>query len=279
MFSIKKATFEDMAFILRLAENEGWNPGLNDAIPFYACDKNGFFLADLNDEKIGCISAVAYNPSFGFIGLYIIKPEFRHQGYGIQLWQTAMDYLSQRNIGLDGVIEQQSNYKKSGFKLYYRNIRFALNQSLAATAEDILDLKHIPISQLLKYDSTIFGMERFNFIHKWIQMNNANSIVKINKNTQEVIGYGVMRECIKGYKIGPLFADTYEIANEIFCSLCSKINSGPVYLDVPEINLNALRLAEKYNMTKVFETARMYTQEPPQQPLNKIFGITTFELG
>jgi hypothetical protein len=32
-------------------------------------------------------------------------------------------------------------------------------------------------------------------------------------------------------------------------------------------------------MTSVFETARMYTHEPPAIPLARVFGITTFELG
>jgi hypothetical protein len=29
----------------------------------------------------------------------------------------------------------------------------------------------------------------------------------------------------------------------------------------------------------VFETARMYTGQPPPEPVNRIFGVTTFELG
>jgi hypothetical protein len=32
-------------------------------------------------------------------------------------------------------------------------------------------------------------------------------------------------------------------------------------------------------MNVVFETARMYTSDFPQLPLEKIFGVTTFELG
>ena len=33
------------------------------------------------------------------------------------------------------------------------------------------------------------------------------------------------------------------------------------------------------NMKIVFETARMYTGDPPNLPLDRIFGVTTFELG
>ena len=55
------------------------------------------------------ISAVRYPEDFGFIGLYIVVPEQRGRGYGIQLWNAAMQRLAGCNIGLDGVIEQQEN--------------------------------------------------------------------------------------------------------------------------------------------------------------------------
>jgi hypothetical protein len=39
------------------------------------------------------------------------------------------------------------------------------------------------------------------------------------------------------------------------------------------------RLVTRYNMQMVFETARMYSGTVPALPLNKIFGVTSFELG
>jgi hypothetical protein len=50
-------------------------------------------------------------------------------------------------------------------------------------------------------------------------------------------------------------------------------------LDIPEVNSEAKELVERYNMKKVFETARMYKGEDPQLPVQNIFGVTTFELG
>ena len=51
------------------------------------------------------------------------------------------------------------------------------------------------------------------------------------------------------------------------------------YLDVPEINSEAVKLAQKYEMEMVFETVRMYTREVPKIEVNDVFGVTTFELG
>jgi hypothetical protein len=93
-------------------------------------------------------------------------------------------------------------------------------------------------------------------------------------------GYGVIRKCRAGYKIGPLFADDVEIAEALFDGLCENVDAGdPVYLDVPEINDAAVEFADRRGMNKVFETARMYTGAPPELDPSRVFGVTTFELG
>ena len=88
------------------AATEGWNPGLYDARMFYNADPNGFFVGLLNNVPIACVSAVAYNAEFGFMGFYVVKPEYRRAGYSLRLYRTALRHLPTQNIGLDGVVEQ-----------------------------------------------------------------------------------------------------------------------------------------------------------------------------
>ncbi|WP_164918575.1 hypothetical protein [Photobacterium chitinilyticum] len=83
-----------------------------------------------------------------------------------------------------------------------------------------------------------------------------------------------------GYKVGPLFADSAELAELLFRALKAEIKpTDLIYLNVPEVNGCAVALAEKYNMNTVFKTARMYTGQFPDLPLDRTFGATTFELG
>ncbi len=103
---------------------EGWNPGLYDADAFYHADLNGFFIIEVDGKLIGSISGVAYNDHYGFIGLFIIDPEYRGQWQGIQLGKVALEYLGDRNVGLDGVLEKQMTYQNFGFNYAYKNIRF-----------------------------------------------------------------------------------------------------------------------------------------------------------
>ena len=90
-FRIRALSRDEMSLPIEWAALEGWNPGLHDAACFYAADPGGFLVGELDGEPVGCISAVKYGSEFGFIGLYIVRPEFRGRGFGIQLWRAAME--------------------------------------------------------------------------------------------------------------------------------------------------------------------------------------------
>ncbi len=102
-YTIKTMSRKEVNIAIDWAAKEGWNPGLNDADCYFAADSTGFFIGLLDDEPIATISVIKYGESFGFLGFYIVKPEYRGKGYGIQIWNAGLKYLEGRNIGLDGV--------------------------------------------------------------------------------------------------------------------------------------------------------------------------------
>ena len=261
------------------AADEGWNPGLNDAEAFYNTDTKGFFVGLLDNIPIACISTVSYGNNFGFLGFYIVKKEFRGKGYGLKIWNRALEYLANQNIGLDGVVAQQDNYVKSGFKLAYRNIRY---EGIAVDGYDnttsVVPYSKQYFEKLVKYDSKLFPAYRTGFLESWVELNDAQTFVSLDDDTLN--GYATIRKCKIGYKIGPLFADNSDIANSLFISANKFAGEGSIiFLDTPEVNVNAVNLAANYGMKKVFETARMYTKEEPNINMDNIYGVTTFELG
>lgn len=275
-YQIRPMTRDELDIAVAWAAAEGWNPGLQDADCFYSNDPTGFLMGFLEGKPIAAISAVKYGTSFGFIGFYIVKPEFRGQGYGLAIWQAALDSLQGRSIGLDGVVAQQDNYIKSGFCLAYRNIRYEGTGKGAVHDSNCVPLTDV--QAVIDYDRQCFPEVRSHFTQCWITQPDSHAVGMVQGQT--LVGYGVLRPCRNGYKIGPLFADTAAIADDIFQTLVAKVPVGaPYYLDVPEVNGDAVALAKQYGLNYVFETARMYTQEAPELPLNKIFGVTTFELG
>lgn len=273
---IRTMTPADLDQAVEWAAQEGWNPGLNDAEAFLAADPEGFLIGEIAGKPVGCISVVAYGEDFGFLGFYIVRSEFRGRGYGIRIWNAGMERLTGRNIGLDGVAAQQENYKRSGFQYAYANERFE-GTGGGSSAGDAVDLADVPFDRIEAYDAAFFRAPRESFLRKWIVPAGGRALGVVERDTLR--GYGVIRPCRSGHKIGPLFADTPEIAERLFANLSATVPGDPLYLDVPRPNAEALALVERHGMVPVFETARMYTRGDPGVPIGRVYGVTTFELG
>ncbi|GAA0781744.1 GNAT family N-acetyltransferase [Roseibium denhamense] len=270
----------EMKVPMDMAGEEGWNPGLEDGAAFFAADSKGFFCGEIDGKLINVISAVKYEDSFGFIGLYICKPEFRQQGFGHVIWDHAMGYLGNRLIGLDAVLEQTASYAEHGFRSVYRNIRNAgISQWDTPMDPRIAPLGHGIFPSVVDYDRRFFPAGRTQFLRQWCapMLETRRGFAFVDDG--EFRGYGVLRKCLEGYKIGPLFADTPEIADILFQALAGQVKGDPIILDTPEPNAAALLLAEQYELSPEFETFRMYRGLAPELPLDQMFGITTFELG
>lgn len=276
-FTVRNASSDELDIAIEWAAAEGWNPGLHDAEAFYAADPKAFFLGFLDDEPVASISAVDYGGTFGFVGFYIVKPQYRGRGYGIRIWYEAMDRLQAPCIGLDGVLEQRENYARSGFKEAYRNSRYE-GYGLTPTSHSLTPLDSMPLTELDAYDRRAFPAARKEFLRFWISQSESLALGKLAGD--KLAGYGVIRRCRTGYKIGPLFADDADTAGELLKALLG--HAGPdsfVYLDVPEVNATAVSLAKGYGMTPKFHTARMYRGSAPDLDIGLVYGISTLELG
>ena len=278
-YAIHPMQRNELDLAVEWAAREGWNPGLHDADCYYQADPTGFLIGILAGEPVASISVVKYGASFGFLGFYIVSPEARGRGYGMRIWNAGLEYLAGRNIGLDGVVDQQDNYRKSGFKLAYRNIRFeGAGGGDRPPGGRTVDLAAIPFSVLADYDRPFFPDKRTAFLKAWVRQPESHALGI--EECGKLCGYGVIRRCRCGYKIGPLFADSADMAESLFVSLKSRVgHDQPVFLDVPEVNDAAVALAERHGMKAMFETARMYNLEIPDMPTERIFGVTSFEVG
>ncbi len=278
-YSIRPATRAEVDQMVSWAASEGWNPGLFDADCFYAAAPNGFWLGLWHDEPIASLSAVKYGKDFAFVGFYIVKPDYRGQGFGLQLWHTVLATVSDRNVALDGVIAQQENYQQSGFRIAHRNIRYAgVGGGEVPQHPGLVPLANIPFKQVAAYDAAFFPGDRAHFIQHWIRQPQSTALGILEAD--QLVGYGMVRVSQTGYRIGPLFADSERLAETLFLALKSQTQAdAPIYLDVPEANPAAMRLAERHSMTPVFEAARMYTRAIPALPFHRWFGVTTLEVG
>src|SRR5262245_61294456 len=304
---------EEIAIAADWAAAEGWNPGLADAACFATVDPAGFLLGELAGAPAATISCVNYDERFAFLGFYIVRGDLRGRGYGLRIWNAAIAHAPARTIGLDGVVAQQGNYRKSGFQLAYANIRYGGTVApAAAPPAGIVPLAAVPFATVEADDATVVPAPRAPILHEGIGAarhigrellpdgrTDASGAIRTSPRgpfLREWIGarghigralvrdgrlaaWGVIRPCRNGRRIGPLVADDRAAAEATFTALVAAAGPGEVFVDVPSVNSDAVALAHDHGLAPVFETARMYTGAIRPVRLERVFGVTTFELG
>jgi hypothetical protein len=276
---------EELDTLVEWAAREGWNPGLDDAEVFWATDPEGFVAAEMGGELVGGGSIVAYGTRYGFMGIFIMRPDCRGRGLGDRLWTERKRLLQERldpdaAIGMDGVFNMQPYYARGGFRFVCRDLRFEGEGAEAPQPDGIVEASSLPFEVIDACDRKHFPGPRSRFLRDWLRRPGGHALAATGPAAEGgVCGYGVLRPCRVGHKIGPLFAADAAVAERLFVALSSRVPGEPIFLDVPEINRAAVALAGRHGMKEVFGCARMVLGPVPELPDAEIFGVTTFELG
>lgn len=277
---IRKMSLDEVRIAVDWAAAEGWNPGFADAACFSVVDPDGFMIAELDGVPAATISCVNYDGNFSFLGFYIVREDLRGRGYGLRIWNAAIAHAGRRVIGLDGVVAQQPNYRKSGFQYAYANIRYGgivAPQPGGSPRGPLIELSQVPPAVVEADDATVFPAARDAFWRAWI--GSPEHIGRALIRDGRLAAWGVIRACRRGFKIGPLVADDRAAAEAVLAELIAQTGGGEIFLDAPSANDEAIALAESLGLSPVFETARMYTGTVRPLRLERLFGVTTFELG
>lgn len=279
-YVVRPMTRPEVDFAIDMAAAEGWNPGLDDADAFFAADPQGFLVGLLDGRPVACLSAVKYDDAYGFMGFYVVQPELRGRGFGMRLFQAGLDRLRGCAIAGDGVLQMLPKYESLGFRQTWRNARFAWSGQPSPRSDAPLQpLTSLPFDAIRALDRRHFPAPREAFLRRWIAGPHAHALGHVDGALR---GMGVVRRCHEGWKVGPLYAEDQAMARDLLHALAARALAdapGPVFLDVPEPNADALAMVEDLGMTRVFATARIHLGAPPATPLDRIYGITTFELG
>src|SRR5216684_3033964 len=188
---------DEIALAADWAAAEGWNPGLDDAACFVTVDPHGFLIGELDGKPAATISCVNYDERFAFLGFYIVRPDLRGRGFGLRIWNAATAHAGARTVGLDGVVSQQENYRKSGFRLAYPNIRYGGIVAISAPSPvEVIPLAEIPFATLQADDATVFPAPRASFLRAWIDA--SGHIGRALPRDGALAAWGVIRPCRTG---------------------------------------------------------------------------------
>jgi hypothetical protein len=276
--TVRRMAQDELGMVRDWADAEGWNPGTHDGPAFFAADPEGFVVGELAGEPIACVSCVRYGDRFGFLGQYIVRPAYRGRGFGLAVWDTGLRHLAGRNVGLDGVLEQVPKYERSGFRFAHHTIRYA-GTGGGDRPSGLVPLGDVPFANVAGYDAACFPARREAFLRVWVALPESVALAAVRAGV--LIGYGVLRKSAVGHKVGPLFADDAGTAARLLSGLAAAIPDRPFTIDVPDDTAQPAsgELRDRFGLTEVFRTTRMYTAGTPPHDMSRVFGVTTLELG
>ena len=280
--AFRSLNLDGLRILVDWARQEGWNPGPYDADVFWATDPEGFVGLYKGDALVGGGAIVRYTDAFGFMGLFIVRPEYRSRGIGRQIWYARRDRLLARMgpdacIGMDGVVAMQPFYARGGFIPAYREVRYCRTGERLALDPRVSPISGADWSEMLAYDEGVMGYARPAFLRPWLSLP-GNKAFRYDDGSGRR-GIAVVRKAHEGWKTGPLFADDPEVAEALYRACLQAVPGENLYCDVPMANPAAVSLLERYGAKYVFECARMYYGTPPVQDVGRIYGVTSFELG
>lgn len=275
---VRRLRPDEVGLLREWALAESWDPGTHDAEVFPVADPEGFLVGELDGEPVASVSIVRYGAGFAFLGLYIVRPEFRGRGFGITVFRAGVDQLGDRNIGLDAVPEQIPNYERSGFRVAHHSMRYT-GIGGGGRPDGLLSWHERPFADLIDYDGRCFPGPRAEFLRAWCSAPGTSALAAVDG--ERITGYGVIRRSADGHRVGPLFADDPSVAERLLAGLASTVPGEPYRVDVPDgtVQPHGAALVSRFGMTESFPTARMYTRGVPPVDPHRVYGITSLELG
>ena len=245
----------------------------------------------VDSTPVGCIAGVKYNNIYGFIGLYIVRPEYRGQGYGHRLWEQALRHLQDvKCVGLEAASHLITNYAEWGFKTSSQTIRWQLfNAEDGLSVQAVLDPQdlntvsgpEIPLEAIKKYDSEREFTARPHFLSQWLEHPSGKVIALIDKYNH-CHGFARIRPCLlpsgEGWRIGPILADSPVLAKVLILNLLIE-HKGVILIDSPERNHNAQSLLSSLGFREISATTRMYKGSHKAVLTKDVYGLACLELG
>jgi predicted GNAT family acetyltransferase len=287
-------------FFLDTLQNGNFFPALDDIECYLACDPTSLLVGELNGKPIAIAAVFKYEKQYRHFGCYVVDKAYRGQGFGLKLTAEARR-RSEPNGVVSGysVPEMLENYEEMQQAVQHWQIERhvvdvpkALNLLSDGTNRGTNLITHIKLvsevnmKALCNYDAKIFGYKREKFIQRLLHVSHAR--VAMNQQN-EIVGYAAVRVLYNpdsGYKVGPVFCESFEIAKslleEIFQAIMESRQSSKktVVIDFPvEVNPEANELAKLLCGKIVIKCVFVSCDGLPESHFKKWFAITTLEAG
>ncbi|CAB4028269.1 Hypothetical predicted protein [Paramuricea clavata] len=254
-------------YFLDVLEKEKYFPALDDIECYLACDPTSLLVGELNGKPTAIIASFKYeeHAQVSFYAVPEMLENYKKMFMAVPHWPVEMHMVD------------------------ISNALALLNDSTNGGASLVVDIKQvgeIGVKAACNYNTKIFGYKREKFLERLLQVSHAR--VAVNQQN-EIVGYAAARVLYKpdsGYKVGPVFGESFEIAKsllkEIFQEImeCGRSSKKAVVINFPVVvNPDANKLAKRLCGKILMKCMFVSCNGLPKSDFTKWFAVTTLEAG
>lgn len=272
---------EDLPFANSVRAIANWNQTQTDWQRLLTLNPEGCFVAEWNGSPAGTATTTRFGPNLAWIGMLLVHPQFRRRGIARALLQACVDHLADIPcVKLDATPLGKPLYDQFGFRDEYalaRWERLPTPESPAQEPRRDSSLLQVLDRDLLKsiatLDTQTFGAPRMPLLETLLDAQTVRALCDLS-------GYALLRQGSRALYVGPVVAQSAEIAERLITALDLRPSGGPYFWDIPDGNHAATRLATILNFTKQRPFIRMVrgTNTAAGTP-SQCFGIVDPSLG
>ena len=277
-FSIRKLEERDIDFAYKMTVVEKWNDRVEDIHRMLGYEPNGCFMAEADGRRAGHVFTVGYG-KLGWIGLLIVKADYRRMGISRLLMEKAENYLLSQGvetIKLEAVPEISNLYRTLGFEDEYDSSRFmGTCRNISSSENASISLaQQKDMGELARFDAEYFGANRERVLTGLYQANPRLCLVSHIKS--EIVGYIICRRALRGFKVGPWVCDTEnpQAARRLLIECMNRLEAGAeVYVGVPAVNETAVKILQELGFEQFSKSIRMRLGKEFKECVKGVFAI------
>ena len=210
-----------------------------------------------------CVPFVFDNKT-GWVGFFIMNSPARGRGWGAALFREALEEFQRHGceyVGLDAVAEQKKTYERRGFRevgMVRNMVRDGLGKSgmqgevkIQGDGWDVVDIRSVGVESLVQCEERCTGFRRSRLWSKEGVFHRADddAFGFAAQNKDGLNGLLLVRGCHLGFRFGPVYASTRDIAtalSQAAMQKCSELNGDNMLAaEVSMENKGAVRLFEE----------------------------------
>ena len=278
-FSVWRLVEKDIEFVYQMNVTEDWNDRINDIRRMFNYEPDGSLVAEVDGVPVGHVFTVNYG-RLGWIGLLIVKLEYRKKGVGTLLMKKAVDYLLHcgvETIKLEAVPEISDLYRRLGFIDEFDSLRFisTSRKTVSRRIDSTKGIERGKMADIARFDAEYFGTDRTRVLLSLYQENPKLCFACYEGS--DVVGYVMCRRATRGYNLGPFVCNPKNlgVARELLARSIEKIGPNTaIYSGIPATNEKAVMIFQEFGFKPYSKSIRMHLgKHPTIENVSGIFAI------